>query len=125
MLPFFITLYRLVRSFISAFRDPEFRALFFLVAIILASGTLFYHGVEGFGWLDALYFSVTTLATVGYGDLSPHTDLGKVFTIIYILVGIGVLFGFIDVIAEHARNPHTPSFRGFFRKSEKDETPAR
>lgn len=104
MLPFAFTLYRFGRAIWSALKDPEFRTLFILVIAILASGTVFYHEVESFRWIDALYFSVTTLATVGFGDLSPHTDIGKAFTIVYILVGIGILFGFIEVIAEHARS---------------------
>ncbi len=125
MFPLLYTFYRFGRSVWSAFKDPEFKALFYLVAVILATGTLFYHGVEGFRWLDALYFSVTTLTTVGYGDFVPHTDIGKIFTIVYILVGIGTLFGFIEVIAEHARRDHHSSAGSFFsrRKKKKSRAP--
>ena len=51
-------------------------------------------------YLDALYFSVMTLATVGYGDLAPQTALGKLFTIIYVLIGVGIITG---VIANFSR----------------------
>ena len=51
------------------------------VIIILGIGTVFYRFVEGFSWIDAYYFSVVTLATVGYGDLAPRTTAGKLFTI--------------------------------------------
>ena len=102
MLAFLFTFYRFGRGVWNAFKDPEFEALFTLVIITLASGMFFYHGVEGWSWLDSLYFSVTTLTTVGYGDLSPHTAMGKIFTIAYLFIGIGVLLGFINLVAEHA-----------------------
>ena len=101
MIAFLITFYRLVRGVVTAFKDPEFEVLVTLAAITLASGTLFYHGFEGWGWLDSLYFSVTTLTTVGYGDFYPHSQIGKIFTIVYIFVGVGVLLGFINALAHH------------------------
>ena len=63
-------------------------------------GTIFYHWVEGWRWLDSLYFCVITLATVGYGDLTPKTDLGKVFTMIYIFIGIGLLIAVFTRLAD-------------------------
>lgn len=42
-----------------------------------------------------------TLTTIGYGDLSPQTDLGKLFTILYILVGIGIILNFIHTVYHH------------------------
>jgi voltage-gated potassium channel len=83
-------------------RDHEFRALFGVVFAILLIGTLFYHGVEGWRYLDSLYFSVTTLTTVGLGDFTPKTDIGKMFTIGYVLIGIGVLLSLVNLIANHA-----------------------
>ncbi|MDT2754620.1 potassium channel family protein [Enterococcus pseudoavium] len=65
------------------------------VLFILLIGTFFYHNVEGMTYLDALYFSVITLATVGFGDLSPQTAVGKIFTIGYVLIGVGILTALI------------------------------
>ena len=86
-------------------KDLEFRRLLLLTAVILAAGTLFYHFIEQWRWLDSLYFSVMTLSTVGYGDLTPLTDAGKIFTVIYIFFGIGVILSFINVVAR--REQHT------------------
>jgi hypothetical protein len=50
---------------------------------------------EGFSPLDALYFLIVTIATVGYGDLYPVTPLGKVTVIIIIILGVGVFIGLV------------------------------
>ncbi|HUO50170.1 MAG TPA: potassium channel family protein [Candidatus Paceibacterota bacterium] len=102
MLPFFYAFYRLGRGVLGAFKDPEFEVLLTLTAVVLATGTIFYHDVEGWTYLDSLYFSVVTLTTVGYGDLSPHSTVSKIFTMVYLLVGIGILFGFINTVAHYA-----------------------
>lgn len=101
MLSLYIALYHLFTGLRSALRDAEFKALFSLAVVMLILGTFFYHNVEGWGWIDSLYFCVVTLATIGYGDLTPQTVAGKLFTIIYILVGVGVLFGFLSALAHH------------------------
>lgn len=71
-------------------KDPEFRALFKLLLIMLASGVLFYTQVEHWSFIDALYFSVITMATIGYGDLAPTTTFSKIFTMFYALVSVGI-----------------------------------
>ena len=102
VIAFFTTL----RSFVVAVRrglsDPQFRALAFLVAVLLASGTFFYWRVEGWTLIDSLYFSVITLTTVGYGDLAPSTTPSKVFTMVYVLIGLGILVSFLSAVAGHA-----------------------
>lgn len=99
MLSFLLMLRRLTQAVKRNGRDPEFRALLYTLTLLLIGGTVFYWNVEGWSALDALYFSVITLATVGYGDFSPQTGLGKVFTIVYVLVGIGVFVALITKIA--------------------------
>jgi predicted nucleic acid-binding protein len=102
LLLFLFLVVRLIRSFGASLRDPEFRALFFLVGLTLLGGALFYRAVEHWTVLDSFYFSVVTLATVGYGDLAPKTPAGKVFTIFYIFLGISLLAGFAQKIASSA-----------------------
>ena len=63
-------------------------------------GTLFYTLAEGWIIVDAFYFSVITLSTVGYGDFSLVTTVGKLFTTVYILVGISIIVVFANMLAK-------------------------
>ena len=108
MIEFFITTLRLARGVASAWRrDPQFRSLVFLVVITLLGGTIFYSSVEGWTIVDAFYFSVTTLTTVGLGDLAPTTTMGKLFTVIYIFAGLSLILGFIDAVARETLSHRT------------------
>lgn len=60
------------------------------LAAIIAGGTVFFRHVEGWSWLDAYFFTVVTLSTVGYGNLVPATAAGKIGTTVFILLGLGV-----------------------------------
>ena len=100
MLTFLLAFVSLARLFRTLFQQPESRALLFMAMAVIGLGTLFYHNVEGWRWLDALYFCVVTLVTIGYGDFTPKTDAGKLFTIVYIIIGLGILSGFIAVVGE-------------------------
>ena len=100
MLSFLLMLRLFGRAVRYAWRDPVFRFLGLLTGGVLAIGTIFYHSVEGWRWLDSLYFCVMTLATVGYGDFSPKTDLGKIFTMIYVFLGIGLLVAVVTRLAD-------------------------
>lgn len=102
MIALFVMLRRFVRAIVAAWRsDVAFRILLALVVSLLVSGTTFFTLVENWSVLDSFYFSVTTLTTVGFGDPAPTTALGKIFTILYIFVGLGVIGGFINVLAKH------------------------
>ena len=74
---------------------------------MLSVGSVFYHFVEGWSWIDSMYFSFISLTTVGFGDITPNTDLGKVFTIFYLTVGIGLILSFIDILFKHYSNHET------------------
>ena len=77
-------------------RDKESRLVISWAAAVLVIGTLVYHWLEGWGYLDALYFCVISLATIGYGDLTPTTPEAKIFTIIYVINGIAILLALFD-----------------------------
>ena len=79
-------------------RDPEERGPLVLVASLLIVGTLFYTIVEGWTVVNAVYFCSMSLATVGYGDVVPVTDVGKIFTVVYVLAGIGILVSFFTAL---------------------------
>ncbi len=102
MTSLFMTIARFIRVLKRSVKDSEFRKLFLVVFALLVSGSLFYHFVEGWRYLDALYFSVTTLTTVG-SPIIPYHDVSKIFTIIYLLVGIGVMLSFLARVAEQAK----------------------
>lgn len=78
--------------------DTQFAAAAGATAIILGTGVVFYHFIENLSLIDALYFSVITLTTVGYGDISPETDIGKLFTVMYIIAGIAILGTFANLL---------------------------
>jgi voltage-gated potassium channel len=108
--------YPLRRLFlVDVLRDPDSRPIFTWALAYLLLGTLVYHWLEGWSYLDALYFCVITLATVGYGDLTPTTPIGRIFTIVYVINGVVILLALFDRIrvvrsrpfhnAEANRNP--------------------
>jgi len=79
-------------------RDRDSRPALIYAGITLLFGVIIYHWLEGWSYLDCLYFCVITLATVGYGDLTPSTPVARLFTIIYVVNGIGILLAVFDRI---------------------------
>jgi voltage-gated potassium channel len=93
-----------IHTLISFLRDREYRELLLTTSGFIGFGTVMYHFLEGWHWIDCLYFSVITLTTIGYGDFSPVTDAGKLFTIFYIILGVGVILSFINTVHHHFQN---------------------
>jgi hypothetical protein len=83
-----------------ALGDADVRALLGLTLSLTVGAAFFYHWVEGWRLLDAAYFAVVTMATVGYGDFAPKTDAGKLFTIAYLFCGIGLFVATVTALAE-------------------------
>jgi voltage-gated potassium channel len=83
--------------------DPiRFRLIvyFILIMVILLGGTIGFKVMEGRSWIDALYFIIVTVATVGYGDVTPVTLGGKIVTIFLIFLGVGSFLGLFANAAE-------------------------
>ena len=73
-------------------KDRQNLAIVMLVVLLfLIVGAVFYPLVEGWTVLDSLYFGVTTLTTVGYGDMGPTTDGSKIFTAFYVFFGVAIV----------------------------------
>jgi voltage-gated potassium channel len=77
---------------------PEFFAAAFALFGLLGIGTITFHFLEKWSWISSFYFSVVTLATVGYGDLTPTTDFSRLITAIYILVGASIALASLGII---------------------------
>ena len=89
-----------LRTLWELFKEPQYRSLLVWIIGLLLVGMIFYRQVEGWSWLDALYFSVITLSTVGYGDLSPDTSAAKIFTMVYIVSGISIFVSFASMLVK-------------------------
>lgn len=94
-----LVLLDIIRAIWSLRRDRGFVVLAVSALTLVAGGTAFYWVWEDLGMLDALYLSVMTLTTVGYGDVRPETAVGKIFTMIFVIMGIGILLAFLSAIA--------------------------
>lgn len=91
----------LFKTLTTFLNDKEYRSLLFTTLMVVTGGSIFYHFVEGWSWIDCFYFSVITLSTIGYGDFSPQTDAGKLFTIGYIIIGMSIILSFINTLYLH------------------------
>jgi len=80
---------------------------------VIVVGTLVYSALEGWSLIDSLYFSVVTLATVGFGALHPTTDVSKLFTVVYILSSLGIIAAFLSELPKYrdSRGRHSPEQR--------------
>ena len=69
------------------------------LAVLIGGGTVFYHLIEGWSWVDSFFFTVVTLSTVGYGSLVPQTVIGKLATTVFIFAGLGVFAAVIRQVS--------------------------
>lgn len=78
------------------------------VVLVVIGGTVGYMDVEGWGFLDSLFMTLTTITTIGYGEVHPLTKSGVVFTILLIIFGVGT-------VAFAVRNATRMMLEGEFR----------
>ena len=83
-------------------RKEAIRGLLLVALATILSGTWFYYRYEPTitNCVDAYYFTVITLTTIGYGDFSPTTPLTKIFTTFYVFIGLGIIAGLIGLVGE-------------------------
>lgn len=67
-----------------------------LFCFVLIAGTVGFMFAERLSFIDAVYFTIVTIATVGYGDISPVTPIGKALTVALIVTGVGT---FVSTLA--------------------------
>ena len=100
-MPFVIT-FRALRAI---WRDPDSRNIVVAAGMLLAAGTLIFAIIEDLSLIDGFYFSFITLSTIGYGDISPATDIGKIVAVIYGIAGLGIIAALISSIASQRWHP--------------------
>ena len=74
----------------------QFRAATILLFIIIPVGIIGYMLIEGLEFVEAVWLTIITLTTIGYGDIAITSDLGKLFTIALVLVGLGAITFFLS-----------------------------
>jgi hypothetical protein len=77
----------------------------------MVMGVLGFMFAEGLSLGDALYFSIVTVSTVGYGDVHPITQLGKLFAALLIIGGTGSFLGIIAAVSEMLLNKREKDLR--------------
>jgi voltage-gated potassium channel len=59
--------------------------------LLITVGTLGFHFVEKLSFIDSLYLTSSTITTVGYGDIHPQSNVGKIFSLFIMFGGIGIV----------------------------------
>ena len=76
--------------------DARFKALTVSATALIIVATVTYRALEGWNWVDSLYFSVVSVTTVGFGDLVPSSDASKLFTVFYVMSGIALIAAYLQ-----------------------------
>jgi len=100
----------------------KFRNLRVLVGallLVIALGTAGFHYLEGWPWFDGFYMVITTLTTIGYGEIHPLSHTGRIFNVFIILGGVSLVFLAIGSATEALLEFELRSFFGR-RRMERD-----
>ena len=90
-----------------------FRLPLILTVLIMLIGTIGYMVIDGFPLMDAIYQTGITFTTVGFGEIQPISDMGRIFTITLIIFGFVVFSIAVGIIAEVVK-------KGEFQKTAKE-----
>ena len=74
-------------------QDNKLYGILILFGVVFLIGAIFYHTVEDLSIVESIYFTAMTLTTVGYGDISPSSDVSRLFTAAYAFIGVGLFLG--------------------------------
>lgn len=67
-----------------------------ILVTLISSGTLIFHHLEDWTWIESFYFTIVTITTVGYGDIAPSNDITRLVVSFYILIGVAIGAGIIS-----------------------------
>ena len=86
----------LADGFAPRLQQHAFKLLSLAVVTLLGTGTVVYRILEDWSWVDSFYFSAIAVTTVGFGDVTPTRDASKLFTVGYVLTGIGIITAYLN-----------------------------
>ena len=92
-----------IRSFNRSLRHPRHQAFALAVVVVLITGVVFYRLAEDWSFTDSLYFTVIALSTIGFGDLAPTTTFSRLFTVLYAIVGVGLIGTLLHLVVSNAQ----------------------
>ncbi|KRO18156.1 ion channel [Lacticaseibacillus saniviri] len=78
-----------------------------LSAVLILVSAAVYSLTENVGYADALWWAVVTATTVGYGDISPHTVLGRIAAVVLMVNGIGIISALTSAITTYLADDTT------------------
>lgn len=70
-------------------QELKLKYSFLVLFLVLATGTVGYQVVQGWGWVDSLYMTVITLSTVGFREVHDLSPAGRMFTMFLVIFGVG------------------------------------
>ena len=80
------------------------RTCAYLLTASLVFGTMGYVVIEGYSWGEGFYMAVITISTVGFGEIRPLSEAGRLFTSIFVIVNLGITALFVSALTQHLRN---------------------
>ncbi|MDX1543699.1 MAG: NAD-binding protein [Christiangramia sp.] len=84
--------------------DSRIKLAIVLIILVFITGVVGFRYLYDYSWVNALYMTIITISTVGYGEVQPMGTYGKIFTSIFIISGL-FIFGFgLSTITEHILN---------------------
>ncbi|AOG31008.1 ion transporter [Lactiplantibacillus plantarum] len=95
--------------------------LWVCLAILFISATL-YSIAENVSWGDAMWWAIVTSTTVGYGDISPHTLVGRFAAVLLMLIGVGFIGILTSTITSYFAQEDTSNFDKLYAEIKKLET---
>jgi voltage-gated potassium channel len=89
----------------------RFKLYLVVFTVLLFVGTIGFMFIENLSFVDSIYFSVVTMATVGYGDIHPQSAVGKILALILIVGGVGTFLGVVASITDIFLKRREEAFR--------------